>query len=210
MLSSRIFNGALKKWSRKPGRLVVISSPTAGGKTTVCAELIKSDRTSVRSVSCTTRKPRKGEKNGVDYFFVSEKTFKENIKRGVFLEWAKVHDSYYGTPAKPAGTQLRKGKNVILTIDVKGGSLVKRNFRDACLIFLLPPSFKEMLRRIKRRGTERREAVNLRLKTAEKELGEIAGYQYLVINDTVKNAVGTIRAIIKAENSKLKRVKEEI
>ena len=136
--------------------------------------------------------------------------YQERIKEGFFLEWARVHDSYYGTPRKYAETLLRKGLNVILTIDVKGGRQVKENFKDACLIFLLPPSFKEMLGRIKRRGTESLEAVELRLKTAEKEIKELPAYGYLVINDTLREAVGSIKAIIKAENSKLKPVKEEI
>ncbi len=198
----------MKKWSRTRGRLVVISSPTAGGKTTVCAALIKSDRTCVRSVSCTTRRPRKGEEDGVDYYFLGEKAFKEKIKQGFFLEWAKVHDSYYGTPGRYAEDLLKKGKNVILTIDVNGGKQVKRNFKDACFIFLLPPSFNEMLKRIKRRGTESRAAVSLRLSTAEKELKELPAYQYLVINDSLNDAVCRIRSIIKAENSKIKHAKE--
>ena len=198
----------MKKWSREGGRLVVISSPTAGGKTTVCAALIKSDSTCVRSVSCTTRRPREGEKDGVDYYFIGEKLFKERIRQGFFLEWAKVHDRYYGTPGRYAEALLRKGKNVILTIDVNGGKQVKKNFKDACLIFLLPPSFKEMLKRIKRRGTESRPAVNLRLSTAEKELKELPAYQYLVINDSLNEAVCRISAIIKAENSKIKHAKE--
>ncbi len=198
----------MKKWSRSGGRLVVISSPTAGGKTTVCAELIKSDSTCVRSISCTTRRPRKGEKDGVDYYFIGENVFRERIKQGFFLEWAKVHDSYYGTPGLRAKALLKKGKNVILTIDVKGGRQVKKNFKDACLIFILPPSFKEMLKRIKMRGTESRPVVNLRLSTAEKELRELPAYEYLVINDSLNDAVCSIKAIIKAENSKIKHAKE--
>ena len=201
MLNSQVFADTLKRFTRKPGRLVVVSSPTAAGKTTICRALVRADKSCIQSISCTTRALRGKEKHGKDYFFISEKKFKEQIKKGFFLEWAKVHTSYYGTPSSFVAKHLKKGKNIILTIDVQGGKTVKKNFKDAILVFVLPPSFKEQERRLKHRGTEDRRCIKIRLKTAAKELREIKNYEYLVINDTVGNAVSKIRSIITAENT---------
>ncbi|MEI7905589.1 MAG: guanylate kinase [Candidatus Firestonebacteria bacterium] len=204
MLNNATFEKTLKRYAGKRGSLFVVSSPTAAGKTTVCRALVKADSSCVQSVSCTTRAPRGSERNGRDYYFLSEKKFKELIKKDYFLEWARVHTDYYGTPRNFAEKHLKQGKNVILTIDVQGARQIKKNCKTACFVFLLPPSFKELKRRLKKRGTEDPRSIKVRLATAGKELQEINNYQYLVINDTVSTAVGRLKAIILAETARIK------
>ena len=166
MLNNADLDRAMKRFFEKKGLLVILSSPTAGGKTTIVKELVKRGRGAVvRSVSATSRLPRKGEKNGEDYLFVKE-DFRKLAGKNYFLEWEKVHDSFYGTPRKFIEEQAAKQKAIVLTIDVKGGAAIRKKFKNSVLIFLLPPSMAVLKKRLQKRGTENKK--QLRLITAKR------------------------------------------
>src|SRR5258708_3761813 len=148
----------------KKGLLIVLSSPSGGGKTTVAQKLLRLDKNLVRSVSCTTRKRRLGEKDGRDYFFVTPAQFKRMVSQRAFLEWAKVHDQYYGTPRFWVERQLKKGKDVLFVIDVQGGNAIRRRFENAVLIFLKTPNFSVLKQRLLGRKSDDPKAIKLRLK----------------------------------------------
>jgi guanylate kinase len=185
--------------NKKRGLLIVLSSPSGGGKTTIAHELLRNDKNIVRSISCTTRKPRKGEKNGKDYFFVTVAKFKAMTAKKTFLEWAKVHQNFYGTPDHWVEAQLNKGKDVLFVIDVQGGKIIKRKVSDALLIFVKPPSFKVLKARLLGRQSESPEALKVRLNDARGEIKEGKHYDYRVINDRLAHAVSQVREIIKNE-----------
>jgi guanylate kinase len=183
----------------KKGLMIVLSSPSGGGKTTIAHRLLKRDKNIVRSVSCTTRKPRPGEKNGRDYFFVTSSRFKSMISHRDFLEWARVHRHFYGTPRKWVEEQLEKGKDVLFIIDVQGGKAIKRKSRRALLIFLKPPSFKVLKSRLEGRKSEDEAALRVRLKDAQWEIKEGRHYDYQVVNNRLQKAVSDVHRIIKKE-----------
>lgn len=178
------------------GRLIVISGPSGSGKTTICNNLLKLLPNLEYSISFTTRQPRRGEKDGVDYFFVSREEFQKSIKEDGFLEYAKVFDNYYGTRKKWVRDRLNEGKDILLSIDVQGAAQIKQNFRDAILIFLMPPSTKVLEERLWKRATDDEKEVAKRLVMAKKEMAEVAKYDYVVINDKVDEAVTDIKKII--------------
>ncbi len=203
MLNNADLDRAMKRFFEKKGLLVILSSPTAGGKTTIVKELVKRGRGAVvRSVSATSRLPRKGEKNGEDYLFVKE-DFRKLAGKNYFLEWEKVHDSFYGTPRKFIEEQAAKQKAIVLTIDVKGGAAIRKKFKNSVLIFLLPPSMAVLKKRLQKRGTENKKQIELRLNTAVKELKYISKYDYLVINDRLQDTVKAVESIIAAERHKI-------
>jgi guanylate kinase len=188
-----------KMKSKKHGLLIVLSSPSGGGKTTVAQRLLKRDKNLVRSVSCTTRKRRLGEKNGRDYFFVTRPQFKRMVSQRAFLEWAKVHDQYYGTPRLWVERQLKKGKDVLFVIDVQGGNAIRRRFKNAVLIFLKTPNFSVLKQRLLGRKSDDLETVKLRLKNALWELKAGRRYHYQVINDKLNQAVSKVAKLIRKE-----------
>ncbi len=179
-------------------RLFVISSPSGGGKTTIVKELRKEGFDFAYSISATTRPPRKGEKDGVDYIFLDQKTFLKQIKEGAFLEWAKVHGYYYGTLKEQIDRYLSEGKRVLLDIDVQGGLHLKNTRSDTVLIFLAPPAIEVLEERLKKRGTESSEVIKRRLEIAKKELQMADQYDFQVINDNLKDTVKEVKAIIQA------------
>ncbi len=177
-------------------RLFVISGPSGVGKGTVVARLVDSLPDLWVSRSVTTRLPRDGERDGVDYYFVDEDRFRELQRHGELLEWATVHGYLYGTPKQAVEQKLREGKDVLLEIDVQGAFQVKDRFAEAVTIFLEPPSLDELERRIVARGKEGSEEVRRRLETARRELAEKDRFDHVVMNDNLEDAVAEVRRII--------------
>lgn len=187
------------------GRLFVISASSGTGKTTLAKELLKKDRRLVQSVSYTTRKPRHNERQGRDYFFVTKKEFKAIKKRKGFLEWANVFGRFYGTPKKEVQQHTKRGRDVLLLIDVQGAKQVKATKPDAVFIFLAPPSKEELKRRLIRRGTESRAEIERRYRVATrelKELNELKLCDYRIVNREIPVARQVLEAIIRAERKK--------
>ncbi len=187
------------------GIMLVVSGPSGCGKGTICKELLRRNEGINVSVSATTRKPRKGEVEGVNYFFVSENKFKSMIKNEEVLEYAHVHGSYYGTPKKFVFDKLESGEDILLEIDVQGAMQIKDKYPQAIFIFIIPPSMEELKNRIIKRGTESKDDIEIRFKNAFKELEYVNEYDYIVINDEVKEAVSKIECIVQAEKCKISR-----
>jgi guanylate kinase len=188
------------------GLLIVISGPSGAGKSTVCRELLRSYGDNLDlSVSVTTRKPRDGEFEGVNYFFKDKEEFIRMAENGELIEYAKVHDNYYGTPKKYAMDKLKEGKYVILEIDVQGGMKVKHFFPEAVFIFIMPPSFEELKKRIEGRGTETETDICKRMKNAYSEISHANNYDYVVVNDNIKEAASKINCILTAEKCRYRR-----
>lgn len=184
----------------KRGKLFIISGASATGKDTIIGNVIKAhpDK-AVLSVSMTTREPRCGETDGVDYFFVSEEKFRENIENDKMLEYAKYGSNYYGTPVEPVEGWLSEGKTVFLVIEVKGAALVRKKCPDAVSVFVLPPSMEVLESRLRLRGTEDEEAMKCRLEIAKDEILRAEEYDYIIVNDKLDDAVGDIETICKYE-----------
>lgn len=188
------------------GLLIVLSGPSGVGKATVRKALFKSpDHKFTYSVSMTTRKPREGEVEGQDYYFVSEEEFLKRIKEGRFLEYAKFVGNYYGTPIEQVQQMIEQGDEVVLEIEVEGAMQVKAKMPDAVLVFIAPPTYGALKTRLLGRGTETEEIIMERISKAHRELTLAAGYDYIVINDDVDNAADRIKAIIRAEHAKCRR-----
>lgn len=188
------------------GLLIVLSGPSGVGKGTVRKALFQMpNHDLVYSISMTTRPPRTGEVDGVDYHFVSKEDFLEGIEQDRFLEWAEFVGQYYGTPKDKIEEQLEKGKEVVLEIEVEGALKVRKQMKDAVFIFLVPPGKKALYDRLKNRGTEPTEIVQERMKKAEAEFMLAHKYDYIVVNDEVNNAADRIMAIIRAEHAKTER-----
>ncbi len=187
------------------GLLLIISGPSGVGKGTVCRHLMTIKEGLRLSVSTTTRLPRSEEKDGKEYFFTDEDNFKTMIEKGDFLEWALVHDHYYGTSLDVANEAIDRGEILILEIDVQGAAQVRQKEPYSVSIFLAPPSMETLENRIRGRGTESDEKIERRLTTARQEMDSYILYDYLVINDKVEKAAAKIGAIIDAEKCKVSR-----
>jgi guanylate kinase len=190
------------------GVLIVISGPSGAGKGTICKELIEKHDNIYISVSATTRSPRAGEVDGVNYYFLTKDEFKDKVESNGFIEYANVHGNYYGTPKLNVEKMLNEGKNVILEIDIQGALQVKDNFEEGVFIFILPPSMEELKRRIIKRGSETEESLMTRFKNAYKEINYVSKYNYAVVNDTLDLAVSKVEAIINAEKCRVDRIKD--
>lgn len=181
----------------KKTSLIVISGPSGVGKATISQALLKANPEIKLSLSATTRKARKGEMDGLDYYFISKEQFLEKIKKNQFLEWAMVHGNYYGTPLEAVNSQL-VSSHVLLEIDIQGGCRVKELFGNRCItFFILPPSFDELLHRLNKRGSETPSEIQRRLETARLELLRQDEYDYTIINDDIDRAVNQILMILK-------------
>jgi guanylate kinase len=187
------------------GMLVVVSSPSGGGKGTLIRRALKTVPNLGYSVSVTTRAPREGEVDGRDYFFVSVERFKQMIAEGNFLEWAVVHGNIYGTSHVEIDRELNEGHDIILEIDVQGATSVHRLAADAVSVFILPPSFEILRDRLVKRGSERPDDLELRLRNSRSEVEHYREFQYLVINDDAERAAGLLASIIYAERARRER-----
>lgn len=192
----------------KSGLLVVLSGPSGVGKGTVCQALLDKDAELALSISKTTRPPRTGELEGVNYCFVNKDEFKTAIMQKDFLEYAQVYDHFYGTPRQQVEKMLQQGKNVILEIDPQGALQVMDTYPHGVFIFLLPPSAAELRKRIITRGTEDQKSLQKRLTAAALEVAQAMRYEYVVVNDHVEAARDRIYTIIEAEALKVSRNKE--
>ncbi len=198
------------------GKLFDFSGPSASGKGTICRQLLKDPNTWL-SVSITTRQPREGEVHGVHYYFVTREEYDRTVEEDGFLEHAEIYENCYGTPKKYALEHMAAGDDVILEIEMQGALQVKAAYPEAVLVFVLPPSLKELENRIRKRGTESEEQIALRMKTTLDEIGLMEKYDYFVINDDLDQAIADARAIMKAEHCKtagtaktlIERFKEE-
>ena len=187
------------------GLLIVVSGASGTGKGTVCKKILADLPEVAYSISATTRKPRPGEVDGKEYYFLSVEEFKAWIAEEKFLEYAEVYGNFYGTPLNKIEERLNRGEDILLEIDVQGALEVKRKCPDGVYIFLLPPSLEELKKRIEGRGTETPESLARRLKNAVAEIKIGLEYDYAVVNDTIDNAVEQIKAILTAERLRVAR-----
>jgi guanylate kinase len=184
--------------------IIIIAGPSGAGKTTVCKLLVKDDDKLLYSISATTRAKRRGEKDGVDYYFISEEKFKNWEKEGRFLETAKVHGYHYGT-LKDFVVESDKGeKEILMDVDVKGKINICKKIKDAISVFLLPPTMSEAVKRIKGRSKEKEIEIRNRMETASREIKEIKNFDYLVVNEDLKETVKVVKSIIIAERHRVK------
>lgn len=188
------------------GLLIVLSGPSGVGKGTVCTSLRQCAPDLVYSVSATTRSPRQGEVDGVNYFFKTKEQFKDMIQHDQLLEWAEYVGNYYGTPRDFVQKTLDRGFDIILEIEVQGALKVKEKFPEGVFVFLMPPSLQELQQRIVGRGTESEETIRSRMSAAVEEIALMQHYDYAVVNDHIESACSRIQSIIVAEHCKRERV----
>jgi len=191
--------------TKERGILIVLSGPSGVGKGTVCSALRQRTSDLIYSVSATTRKPREGECEGVNYFYRTKEQFLAMIEQGELLEWAEYVGNYYGTPKEFVVKTLEEGKDIILEIDVQGALKVKEKFSEGVFLFLLPPSLDELESRIVGRGTETEEVIAGRMMAARDELELVKHYDYAIVNDRVDLACDRIQSILVAEHCKRER-----
>ena len=197
-----------KRLTRREGIIFILSAPSGTGKTTLVKGLRAIYPAIKLSVSSTTRVRREGEVHGRDYYFVDAEKFARMKANGDFAEWAKVHGFFYATPRRPLDQCVREGRDILLDIDVQGAKKIKRKYPRAVSIFLLPPSWRELQRRLARRGTDGKEIIRRRLVNARGEIAEIIKYDYYIVNREVRTSVNLLKAIVEAERAKTFRVKQ--
>ena len=179
------------------GRLYILSGPAGVGKGTVLRKVFEKLDNISYSVSCTTRAPRPGEKDGVNYIFMDDPSFKKMVSEDKFLEWANVHGHFYGTRKDIVEETLDIGRDVLLEIDVQGASQVKKKMPEAVMIFIQPPSFEELIGRLKKRGTEKPDELELRIANAKTEMSHAEEYEHMIINDKIEQAADDLIRIVK-------------
>ena len=185
-----------KKATQKKGSLFVISAPSGAGKTTLCRKLLKKMPDMKLSVSYTTREPRKGEQNDVDYTFVTREKFKKMIDKGEFAEWAMVHGNLYGTSLKRIKDLNSRGYDIILDIDIHGAIQLRKSYDGALYIFVLPPSMEALEKRLVNRRTDSEEIIRNRLDNARAEISQYEHYDYIIINDNIDQAYKELESIV--------------
>ncbi|MEW6429024.1 MAG: guanylate kinase [Thermodesulfobacteriota bacterium] len=187
------------------GDLFVVSAPSGAGKTTILRRVLAETPNLEFSISHTTRKPRGGERDGADYWFVTREEFLATRDAGGFLEWAEVHGNYYGTSRKAVEQARDRGLDIVLDIDVQGAGKLRQQGIDGVFIFIAPPSFAELERRLRGRASDSDEVIRLRLANARREMAEIHLYDHLVVNDDLGEAVTMVRAVVLARRSRGRR-----
>jgi guanylate kinase len=200
----------LKIQNNRTGNLIILSGPSGVGKTTLREKLQKKMPGLRFSVSWTTRPQREGEIPDEDYRFVSKKQFEQKIKAEGFLEWARVHEEYYGTPKAPIQRWMGKGEDVLLDIDIQGAKQVKKQLPQSIGVIILPPSKKELLKRLTHRQTEPMSKIRIRLKNAETEILSVQHFDYEVINREIDSSVDDLEVIIKAARLRVKKIIKNI
>ncbi|MGA1875769.1 MAG: guanylate kinase [bacterium] len=188
----------------------IISAPSGVGKTTIRKELALQAKDLRYSVSYTTRPPRTGEIDGQDYHFVTREVFQEEIKKDSFLEWAQVHQHFYGTPADPIMAAMDGKNDILLDVDVQGAYALQRKLQGAVFIFLLPPSWKVLEERLRNRRTETEQEISERLATARREIQRCYDYDYLIVNNELEETVHTLKSIMSTEHCRPARMKSAL
>lgn len=194
--------------SSNKGSLIVLSGPSGSGKDSICERLKEYNDNFWVSVSCTTRKPRNGEEEGINYFFKTKEEFETLIKNDDFLEYAIYNNDYYGTPKSKVNDYLNNGTDVILVIEVQGALKIKHLVPEAIFIFVMPPTMKELVLRLKKRGTETNDKILKRFKKAYQEINELSKYNYVVVNDDLDKATKKVNSIIEAQKCMVDRIEE--
>ena len=194
--------------SNGKGSLIVISGPSGSGKDSICERLKEYNNNFWVSISCTTRKPRIGEEDKVHYYFNTKEEFEKLIEEDEFLEYAKYNDDYYGTPRSKINEYLNNGTDVILVIEVQGALQIKQKIPEATFIFVMPPTMKDLVYRLKNRGTETDDKILTRFKKAYQEINELSKYNYVVVNDELDNATRKVNAIIEAQKCMVDKIEE--
>lgn len=194
--------------SKKRGELIVISGPSGAGKGSVIKKLLENNSKYWLSISTTSRQMRENDIDGVTYNFVSKEEFEKKIEENYFLEYNYYVENYYGTPKDKINEKLDEGLDVILEIDINGAMNVKRLIPEAVFIFIMPPSFKELKKRLISRGTETKKQLLERFKTAYNEINEVTKYNYVVVNDNLEDAVKKVSSIISAVKCRVDRIEE--
>lgn len=192
------------------GILFVVSSPSGGGKGTLIQRVLSRLQNLSYSVSYTTRKPRNGEVNGREYFFVTPQQFSRMVEQNDFLEWAKVHSHLYGTSRSQVARDVSLGRDIVLEVDVQGAASIRHLIQEAVSVFILPPSLEVLRERLIARGTDSPEELAVRLRNAPEELKAYQTFDYVIINDDVEQAAAKLMAIIEAERLRLSRQEEKI
>ena len=194
--------------TKKQGLLIVISGPSGCGKDSIIKELLKIRKNIWVSISCTSREARGNEKDGIDYYFLSKSKFENEIKKDEFLEYAEYSGNYYGTPKKYIKEHLEKGEDVILIIEIQGALQIKEKLDETVFIFIMPPTMKELKRRLINRKTDSLDKIEKRFKRAYEEINEIPKYNYVVVNDDLDKAIKKVDAILEAEKCRVDRIEE--
>lgn len=195
------------------GKLFVVSAPSGCGKGTILEEVLKNNDNLFYSVSATTRSPREGETDGVNYYFLSTEEFKREIENGGMLEYAQFCDNFYGTPKQKVLEKLNQGIDVILEIETNGAMQIKKAMKEAVLIFIMPPSINELRRRLNKRATENQDIIEKRVNEAADEIKKACEYDYIMMNDELEKAIEDFEAILKASkltNENNKNMIEEV
>lgn len=199
-----------RNFYKSKGILFVVSAPSGAGKTTLCYRLSKELSNLAFSVSHTTRKPRQGEVEGRDYYFVSDEKFKEMISSGAFVEWAEVHGNRYGTSRAELDRLFSKGNDVILDIDIQGAMQIKKSGTFGTFIFILPPSMRVLEERLRGRGTDDEDVIRLRLANAVGEIKYFKEYDYIIVNDVLDDALEQLRMVIKVTRDRVWNIDESL